>query len=300
MAHVVKKEIAGVNFVTESEASITATRSAVYDAFFVREGEKGPGDIDVKIHLEVGSMPRIEGLTEVFGAGQAWSMYGDGEDYWLALNPPAFEEPLWVARIDRSFTSVVVHCGEGFVSHRDGEVLVRDPVCYPMDQILLMHVLAQRGGMLVHAAGIDYNGKGYVFPGQSGAGKSPLTQQLVGRGAMNLLTDDRMAIRKLDGSFQAFGTPWPGEAGMALNKRVPLSAIFFIHHGSTNRIKEIVPQEALERLLPVASIPWYDEEVIPKMLSLCEDLVSHVPTYELCFKPGIEVVAFFREFVSKN
>jgi hypothetical protein len=163
-----------------------------------------------------------------------------------------------------------------------------------------MHILAQRGGMLVHAAGIDFNGKGYIFPGQSGAGKSTLTQQFVGKEGMDLLTDDRMVIRKLDGSFQAFGTPWPGEAGIALNKKVPLSGIFFIHHGKTNRIEGIVPQKALERLLPVTSVPWYDEEVIPKMLSLCEDLVSHVPTYELCFKPGIEVVEFFQEFVSKS
>jgi len=78
--------------------------------------------VEITSFQPVRQLPRIERLTEVFGAGQAWSMYGDGEDYWLALNPPAFEEPLWVARIDRSFTSVVVHCGEGFVSHRDGEV----------------------------------------------------------------------------------------------------------------------------------------------------------------------------------
>jgi hypothetical protein len=298
MAHVVRKEIAGVNLVTESEASITAGGSAVYDAFLVREGEEGFGDIDVRIHLELGRIPSVDGLQEVFRAGQAWSMYRDGGDYWLSLNPPAFEQPLWVARVDRTFTNVVVYCSEALVSHRGGEVLVKDPVRYPMDQILLMHVLAQRGGMLIHAAGIDSNGKGYIFPGRSGAGKTTLTQQFVGKEGFNLLTDDRIAIRKLDGSFQAFGTPWPGEAGIALNKSVPLSGMFSLCHGEGNSMRDMTPQEALGKILPVASIPWYDREAIPDMLSFCEDLVFHVSAYELRFKPGLEVVDLFQDFVS--
>jgi hypothetical protein len=296
MADLVKKEIAGVNFITESEALVMLKGSELsYESFIRKEGEES-GDIDVRIRLELDNMPDTGGLTEVFSAGQAWVMYRDGEDYWMALNPPAFKQPLWMAKMDSSFTSVVVRCSEELVSHRNGEVLVFDPVCYPMDQILLMYVLARNSGALVHSAGIGINGKGYLFPGKSGAGKTTLTRQFAARKGLELLSDDRMAVRKLDGNFKAFGTPWPGDAGVALNKGLPLSGVFFIDHGATNSIKDMTVQDAFEKILPVTSIPWYDKEMIPPMLSFCEDLISHVPTYDLCFKPGTELVEVFEAF----
>jgi len=296
MADLVKKEIAGVCFITEPDASIKLKESGVHYKSFVGRGDEGPADIDIKIRVELGKMPKMKDLKEVFSAGQAWSMYRDGQDYWMALNPPAFKEPLWMAKMDRTFTRVVVRCSEELISSRNGEILISDPVCYPLDQILLMHILAQRRGALIHAAGIGINGMGYLFPGKSGAGKTTLTRQFAVREDLELLSDDRMVVRGLNGAFRAFGTPWPGDAGIAQNRSLPLSGILFINHGSSNRIKGITSREALERLLPVTSIPWYDGDMIPPILSFFEDLLSHVPAYEFSFKPGRELVEVFEAF----
>ncbi len=113
-----------------------------------------------------------------------------------------------------------------------------------------------------------------------------------------MLSDDRIIIRKMDNIFKTFGTPWPGEEGIAINKSVPLSGIFFISHGSDNRIKEIDKKEALEKLLPVTSIPWYDQEIMTKILNFCEDVISNIPAYELYFKPDFEVVDVLEKFAS--
>jgi hypothetical protein len=161
-----------------------------------------------------------------------------------------------------------------------------------------MYILARRQGALLHASGLYINGRGYIFPGKSGAGKSTITRQFAVRGDTGLLSDDRIVVRKIDGAFKAYGTPWPGEARIAFNKSVPLAGIFFINHGSANQIKEISPQKALARLLPVTSIPWYDREVMDKILTFCEDLISSVPIYELDFKPSVEVVDVLEQFVS--
>ncbi len=298
MAGVVGRQIAGVSFITEPENFITLKEPELYSDSFVEKADKPSGDIKINIHLKLGSIPDIEASSKVFDGGQAWSMYQDGKDYWVSLHPPAFQKPLWIARVNRDFTKVTVYCGDERVSRKNGEVVVPNPVCYPLDQILLMHILAAREGGLFHAAGIEINGRGYIFPGKSGAGKSTITRQFAVREHIGLLSDDRVAIRKIQGAFQAFGTPWPGEGGVAENRSVPLSAIFFITHGAANRIEAVEPPEALERLLPVTSIPWYDREVVPKMLSFCEDLISHIPTYDLHFKPGHEVVDVFEEFIS--
>ena len=87
---------------------------------------------------------------------------------------------------------------------------------------------------------------------------------------------------------------------MAENTSAPFSGIFFLKHGSENRIKEITQQEALERLLPVASIPWYDKDLVPKMLDFCGDLVSHVPVYALHLKPNHEVVDVLKGFAANQ
>jgi hypothetical protein len=176
---------------------------------------------------------------------------------------------------------------------------VSNPVCYPLDQLLLMYVLARNGGAILHAAGINHNNRGYIFPGRSGAGKSTIMRQCARSNDFKGLSDDRIIVRKMDGNFKAFGTPWPGEACVAVNKSAPLSGIFFISHGSRNKIQDLGRREAFERLLPVTSIPWYDREITEKLLSFCEDLVSHVPAYELHFKPDTEVVGVLEKFSQK-
>jgi hypothetical protein len=151
---------------------------------------------------------------------------------------------------------------------------------------------------LVHAAGININGRCCVFPGRSGAGKSTLSRQFLNGTGAELLSDDRIILRKIDDIFKAFGTPWPGDAGIAENKNFPLYGIFFIHHAGENMIREIKPREAIERLMPVTSIPWYDEKTMSDILSICEDLVFNVPAYDLHFKPDKEVVDYLEKFVS--
>jgi hypothetical protein len=172
-----------------------------------------------------------------------------------------------------------------------------NPIGYPLDQLLLMYALAGRGGACMHAAAVDVDGVGYLFPGRSGAGKSTIARSFTSRNRA-LLSDDRVVVRKIGDKFRCFGTPWAGDAGIAENRNLPLNGIFFIRHGNENRIETITPREAFERLMPVTSIPWYDDKVMPAVLSFCEDLVLHLPVYELHFKPGSEVVDFFEKFVS--
>jgi len=45
------------------------------------------------------------------------------------------------------------------------------------------------------------------------------------------------------------------------------------------------PEEVLQRLLPVASIPWYESELAGKALDLCEFLIETYPAYALSFRP---------------
>jgi len=291
-------EIGGVHFAISSEIpNLFQNPEPAYRPFLITENNY-TGPVDIQIHIRSGCMPGIEKMKKIFDSGQSWSMFQNGDNFWLVLGSTSFKEPFLLAKINHDFTLSVVYLNEDFLNQRNGKRSLSNPAGYPLDQILLMYILARRHGALLHASAIDINGRGYIFPGKSGAGKSTITRQFVLQKDIDILSDDRIVVKNIDGAFKVYGTPWPGESGFALNKSVTLAGIFFINRSSANRIKEITGQEAMERLLPVTSIPWYDREVMPKIITFCEDLVSHVPVYELCFRPDIEVVNVFEKFVS--
>jgi hypothetical protein len=306
MADLIHMEIGDVWFSIRAAGKISQIIHAhdpAYESFFRKVNKGGhPAAVKINVRLESewGTMPDIEALPKIFDSGQSWVMHQDEGVYWMTRKPPIDETPVWVVRFDRDIKEVTVYCGKKLIRERDGKTMVSNPVRYPLDQLLLMYILAQNKGALVHAAGMSIHGKGLLFPGPSGAGKSTLSRQFTYQKdpGVEIFSDDRMVVRKVEGTFKAYGTPWPGEQGIALNKRMPLSGIFFLHHGidGGNRIKKIKPQKALEALLQVTSIPWYDRDVMPRVLRFCDDLVSNVPCFDLYFTPGIEVVKSLEEF----
>jgi hypothetical protein len=255
---------------------------------------------DVTVNISLNTFPDITGFVEMFKSGDSWTLFKNNNIYYVVLHAHEHSgKPHWIAEFNSQINHVIVHVGKPFIDKEESnDISVVNPVCFPLDQILVMYVLSKRKGMIVHSAGINTNGKGYIFSGKSGAGKSTLSRQFIGKNKHEIYTDDRMIVRKIKDSFQMFGTPWPGDAQIAENKSAKLHGMFFLSQSSVNRIEEIRPQEAAERLIPVVSIPWYDKEVVPHMLDFCDELVSSIPAYVLHFKPGSEIVDVFEKFVS--
>lgn len=291
-------EIGGVNLVILSEGSVVIHEKDPAYKSFLKQNNSDTELVHTTIRVVLDNMPDIDRNTKIFDSGRAWSMFRDRDAYYVTFHPPAFERPFWLASMSRNLTEVTVYCTRRLAATQNNRTVVSNPVRYPLDQILLMYILGEREGAIVHAAGIDVKGRGYIFPGKSGAGKSTIARQFATREHIGMLSDDRIVVRKIDQGFKAFGTPWPGDAKIAANSSVPIAGLFFLYQGSKNVIKDINPQAAVERLLPVMSIPWYDEEVFPKILSLCDDLVSQVPAYEFHFEPTPEGVDVFEKFIS--
>ncbi len=285
-------EIAGIRFSLKTKAEVTLQNPNLshYKHFIYTPSEKTPADLEIQIELS--DFDPGNHLTTIFDSDQSWSMRSDDNNFYISLHVPDNKKPFWTVKINSTFTKSTVYCSE--LIQKQGNTIL-NPLCYPLDQILLMHILAGKQGLLLHAAGAEINNKGYVFPGISGAGKSTLTNQFANKKNIKFLSDDRIAVRKFNNVFRMFGTPWPGEAGIALNESTPLNGIFFIRRGTSNKIKKIKANEALKNLMPVSSIPWYDRETVPELLAFCEDITSHIPAYELYFKPGKEVLGVIDE-----
>jgi hypothetical protein len=82
----------------------------------------------------------------------------------------------------------------------------------------------------------------------------------------------------------AFGTPWPGSERVAANQGGELRALAFLHQAAESRLRRLSPEEALDQLVPVASILWYDMERMARSVKTCKLLLDQVPAYELHFR----------------
>lgn len=146
--------------------------------------------------------------------------------------------------------------------------------------------LLRRGGMMLHSSAVEYEGKAYLFSGPSGMGKSTHTQmwQQAFGDAVHVMNDDKPALRRIDGVWYAYGTPWCGKDGININTKAPVQAICFLRRGNQNSIRRLTPFEATSAIM-TQTIPPSGERSLEMVLSLLDQLVSEVPVYELINLP---------------
>jgi hypothetical protein len=159
-----------------------------------------------------------------------------------------------------------------------------DPFAAPLDELLVVNLLALGRGIHVHALGVVHKERALVFSGVSGAGKSTLAE-LWKKREVKILSDDRISIRKQDRRAWAYGTPWHGDARISLPVKAPLTAIYFIEHGKENRIIPISVNEATKRLMVRCFPTFYLQGGLEYTLSFITELVQEIPCYELQFTP---------------
>lgn len=153
---------------------------------------------------------------------------------------------------------------------------------FPTDQILLARILADREGCYLHSCGVNFNGRGLLFVGNSEAGKSTMATLLKSEG--EILCDDRMIIRRRPSGFKIYGTWSHGDMPEVSCSSVPLRAILFLEKSKENRIIFVDDKkEVTKRLLSCLIKPFVTADWWEKTLSLIEKIIQEVPCYLLKF-----------------
>ena len=299
--------VGGVDFRVNSDMPLPKHDIPAYLPFVCLESAQAHPSADIDVEVLVGALPQDD-LPVLFDSQESWTMQlGQEGSYRLRFRRTDEELPHTVVCSDSRTTSVRVHMHQRLVV--DGPRLEApwNPLRYPLDQLLLVNHLAPRGGILVHAAGVVAHGRAVVFPGRSGAGKSSLSRLFMEAGLGEcMLSDDRIVIRtwgehdetKRYGGrarAEAWGTPWPGDAGLARNACAPLAALYFLVQAAETSLVPLDAGTAMRRLLPVVSVPWYDAERGPQVMSTCAWLVENFPCFDLRFRLDQHVVETIME-----
>jgi len=251
----------------------------------------GRAEPDVRIQARWGDLMEKRGGEKIFDSGVPWQLYYDeGLSYRFHFTSPTLGPvPYKVASFDREFTS-----GEVFLHHPYfplGQPLY--PLEYPLDELLLVNLLAQGRGVDVHACGAsDSKGNGHLFVGRSGAGKTTLARLWQNQSGITILSDDRIILRPRGTALWMYGTPWHGEAELASPGRAPLTRVYFLTKGIKNELVPLSKSEAAIRLFACSFPPYYSREGLDFTLSFLEEVVKNIPCYELRFLPDKRAVEF--------
>jgi hypothetical protein len=259
--------------------------------FLVKEGKP---DLSIRVHY--GDLPALhfeEKLFDCTEAGGLWTLYRSRETYGITCTSPAIGPlPYAITIIDADFAHGDLYRRPTLNSHspdnspdlgNDGLPSI-NPVSYPMDELLIVNLLARGRGVNLHGCGVDLAGKGILFSGVSGAGKSTIANLWKSR-HVKILSDDRLILRKQGGRFWLYGTPWHGDALASLPEKVPLEAIFFIKQARENRAVPLGVAEATTRLMVRCFPTFYLKEGMEYTLGFISEITQKVPCYELQFTP---------------
>ena len=137
-------------------------------------------------------------------------------------------------------------------------------------------------GIMIHAAAIVYNDKGYLFAAPSGTGKTThisLWQQHF-RDEIRILNGDKPFIRYEDGDFYVYGSPWQGKENLGYNGRVKLGGIYILERAKQNSICKADSHQVLNGLIKSVLIENNIDDRL-KTLDLLNRISGSVPVHLL-------------------
>ena len=138
------------------------------------------------------------------------------------------------------------------------------------------------GVMLVHSSALICDGGAYLFSADSGVGKSTHTKlwlKAFGE-KVHIMNDDKPVVRLYDNHAQAYGTPFDGGSGIALNESYLLKAIIFVERGEENSVRIPDSREIIQNLY-FQTARMVDRKTAEKMLLNIEKLLSLTSFYVL-------------------
>ena len=229
----------------------------------------------------------------LFNTEVTWSLHQRRDRNFLWLDSPSLKEVERMAIIDSNFKRANLYQ----VPNKRYQDYIVDPFSYPLDQALIINLLSQERGLLVHACAVNYEGQGLLFVGKSGSGKTTISNLWHDNNGASILSDDRIIIRKIGGTFKIYGTPWYGTGKFASSGSVELRRIYFLKHDRKNKIKPLAGLETSTRILTSSFPAFWDKKGMQFALKFCADLSQNIPCYELGFLPDKGVVDFLKSII---
>ena len=174
-----------------------------------------------------------------------------------------------VLQANPRFTKVqaVIHWNDPYA----GQVL-----CSMLRMVYSMAVVYHRA-ISIHASVVQLEGKGYLFMGKSGTGKSTHSAlwQATFEGC-ELLNDDNPTLRLMENEVWVYGTPWSGKTPCYKNKHYPLAGMVRLKQAQQNRYTDRKDITAFITILPGCSVIRKDTQQYDTLCATLLEIIEKV------------------------
>lgn len=161
-----------------------------------------------------------------------------------------------------------------------------DPMEYPLDGLILYYLTVIKGDILIHASGINHDGRGYLFSGISGKGKSTMAK-LWDKSGAKVIHDDRLIIRGNLNGYKMFNTPVYDNDTPGVS---PLDKIFLIEHGNKNEIITVRGAICISMIMSNCIQHNWDPGIVAKLLESVSLMCNTISVSKLFFRPDRSVI----------
>jgi len=209
-----------------------------------------------------------------------YSIYQTSEGYCFVLFDQQLKDQIQqIAYLNTSFNYWKIHSRTALA------------LKYPMGPIIMHYLTLQTDAVLMHASCAFDGKKGRMFSGFSGVGKSTISKIWADAGSQ-IINDDRLVIRKIDGKFYVYNTPM---YYVDMSKKAPLDAIYLIRHFPENKANRVNGALAVSKVMAFCIQNNFDKSFINKRLEFFSELCAATAIYELGFVPDSSVVTYITE-----
>jgi len=259
--------------VVSDDRRLASPEGGSLEPFFT---DRGRADVEIRARW-TDTAAECDGRM-LFDSGGAWQLLeSDGEFLFTFRSSIGGPLPYKIARFDQRFTAGDVHLYRPHFEQHPAAAAY--PLQYPLDELVMIHLLSQGKGVEIHACGLlDKSGRAYLFVGQSGAGKSTMARLWVDQPGITMLSDERVVLRT------------DRHAHLASPQSGPLAAVFFLNRGPTHGVVPTRGPQAAARLFSCAFLPFHNAGAVGRTMTAVEQVIRDTPCYELWFAPDPSVV----------
>lgn len=159
-----------------------------------------------------------------------------------------------------------------------------------LDFLALEEGLLSYEAFILHSSFISWRNNGIVFTAPSGTGKSTQADLWHQYEGAEIYNGDRTIIRRIEGIYRGFGSPYAGSSGIYRNESAPIKAIIVLTQAPENQIERLNGKSAFLSLYKETLMNTWNPEYMSKMTDLLMDVVANIPIYHLACRPDQEAV----------
>lgn len=294
MSKIKTYKVAGFTFSIEVPENDVLLDSMSNLTPFLCESPQGEHVFDLKVVEEISCADAEPIFRSDDGPGFPEISLFKAEDGWLVRVRPLPNLPeASITHINSAFTKAELQ----FLDPKEHTFAMNNT-------LMLMYAFSTAclGALEMHSSVVMNSGKGYMFLGKSGTGKSTHSKLWIKNiPGTELLNDDNPILRLMpDGSARVFGSPWSGKTPCYKAKEVPVGAIVRIRQAPVNKIERLGAIQAYATLMSSASSFRPFNKLAEGWHKTLEGLVATTPCYILDCLPDDEAAAVCHNAVANG